>query len=474
MKKVISVGVPALIVIGIIIILGFGWLQSADETDVEDVWKITDMDATESGYAGQETGTLPLDEIHEACQLIMDNSTADFLGHYAIDDSFLSWIYSNYGEDTLYALAEEVQKEEPDVNAWYELTGSSIHVLWLDYNRDLCLRQDELSQVHWKDCASEDEVVLDFTGDINFSEGWGTTTYMDRQAHGIYDCFSIDLLQEMNDADILMINNEFPYSTRGTALAGKAYTFRAEPSRVSLLNVFGTDAVGIANNHMYDYGPDALVDTLATLDNAGIPHTGAGHNISEAEQPVYFVANGRKIAIIAATQIERSYNYTKEATETEPGVLKTLNAARYVAAIQRAKENSDYVIAFVHWGTEGDSQYGADQVNLAKQFVAAGADVIIGGHTHCLQGVQYMDGVPIIYSLGNFWFSSETLDTGIAQVRIQQDGTILFRFIPCLQEGYETSLVTDSTEKQRVLDFMESISTDVSYDADGYVIDMSQ
>lgn len=472
MKKVVSIGGSAVILI--VLAFTFGRIRQADRTATEDVWNTINTDSSEGGTVDQDVAEIPLDEVHDACEIILDHGTAEFFCHYAIDDSFLSWVCSNYGADTLIALAKEAQKEDSDAEAWYKLTGSSIHVLWLEYHKELGLRQDELALVHWKDCASEDEVVLDFTGDINFSEGWGTTEYMDAQRGGIYDCFSIDLLQEMNDADILMVNNEFPYSTRGTALEGKAYTFRANPSRVSLLNVFGTDLVGIANNHMYDYGPDALVDSLNTLDRAGMPHTGAGRNISEAEQPVYFIANGRKITIIAATQIERSYNYTKEATETDPGVLKTLNAAKYVAAIETARENSDYVIAFVHWGTEGTHQYGADQVNLAKQFVAAGADVIIGGHTHCLQGIQYMDGVPIIYSLGNFWFSSETLDTGIAQVRIQKDGTIRFRFIPCLQQGYETSLVTDAAEKQRVLDFMESISTDVSYDADGYVIDMSQ
>ena len=84
-----------------------------------------------------------------------------------------------------------------------------------------------------------------------------------------------------------------------------------------------------------------------------------------------------------------------------------------------------------------------------------------------------MDGVPIIYSLGNFWFSEETLDTGLAQVRIQRDGSIRFRFIPCIQENYQTTMVTDEAEKQRILDFMSRISTKVSYDADGYVTDLS-
>ena len=99
----------------------------------------------------------------------------------------------------------------------------------------------------------------------------------------------------------------------------------------------------------------------------------------------------------------------------------------------------------------------------------SGVDVIIGGHTHCLQGMEYMDGVPIIYSLGNFWFSASTLDTGLSQVIIRDDGTIDFRFLPCIQKNYKTSLVTDESEKRRIFDFMESLSVGITIDDDGYV-----
>ena len=154
------------------------------------------------------------------------------------------------------------------------------------------------------------------------------------------------------------------------------------------------------------------------------------------EKIVYFIANGRKIAIVAATQIERSYSYTKEATKDSPGVLKTLKPDKFTEVIRKAKSNSDIVIAYPHWGTEGNHSYGADQKELAEAFVSAGADVIIGGHTHCLQGIAYIEDVPVLYSLGNFWFNNKTLDTGVAQVRIQKDGSIRLRFLPCIPVSY--------------------------------------
>ncbi len=120
---------------------------------------------------------------------------------------------------------------------------------------------------------------MDFTGDINLSEGWSTTVFMDRQPNGIYDCLSSDLMLELQSADILLINNEFTYSNRGTPLAGKAYTFQAAPSRVEVLQQLGADIVSLANNHVYDYGEEALLDTMDTLEQAQIPYVGAGRNL---------------------------------------------------------------------------------------------------------------------------------------------------------------------------------------------------
>lgn len=445
--------------------------QPEDERDFREIPE-TEASLTKNENA-EPVKKEPIADLEDAYEMVLDNCGRSFIGGHVIDESFMGWIHANYGEDTVLALANHVQEGGQDADLWYELTGNSIHVLWLYYCQDTGLSNDDLDNVYWQETADSDKTVLDFTGDINFSEGWVTTTHMDAQANGIYDCFSRELLEEMNSADIMMINNEFTYSERGEPVEGKDYTFRARPDRVELLDVFGTDIAGVANNHVYDYGPDALLDTLSTLREAEIPYVGAGENLEEASKPVYFVANGKKIAIVAATQIERSLNYTKEATDTTPGVLKTLNAEKYVKVIERARDNSDYVIAFVHWGTEGDDRYGQDQVNLAHQFVAAGADVIIGGHTHCLQGMQYIDGVPVIYSLGNFWFSASALDTGMSQVVIHSDGSIDFCFLPCIQKNLTTSLVTEQAEKERIFRYVESISTGIAIDSEGYVTDLS-
>ncbi|MCR5273363.1 MAG: CapA family protein [Lachnospiraceae bacterium] len=407
--------------------------------------------------------------------LVLNHCNSDLIGGHSIDEGFLYWYISEYGEDALTPITEEVLKDTQDPEVWYQTCGQSIHVLWNKYCECTGIEGYELENVEYKETASGDETVISFTGDINLGENMNTVEYMDLMENGIFDCLSEELVNLMTGSDIMMINNEFPYSTRGEPIPGKAYTFRADPTRVEVLNDLGVDIVSLANNHMCDYGDDAIIDTIDTLDNAGIAHVGAGKNIEEATEPYYYICNGRKISIVAATQIERTYNYTREATETTPGVLKTLNPSKFVEVIKNAKANSDICIVFVHWGTEGVYTYESDQVALAEAFVDAGADVIIGGHTHCLQGISYIEDVPIIYSLGNFWFSSTSTDgvarkeTGVSQVKIKSDGSIDFLFLPCVQQDCKTYLVTDADEKQSIIDWMNAHSGIAHIDSDGLV-----
>ena len=116
-----------------------------------------------------------------------------------------------------------------------------------------------------------------------------------------------------------MVNNEFPYTDRGTPTPGKKFTFRAKPEYASYLTDMGTDVVSLANNHAYDYGEVSLTDSIDTLNRIGMPFVGAGRNLEEAVKPVYFIANDKRIAFISATQIERTDNPdTKEATLDSP------------------------------------------------------------------------------------------------------------------------------------------------------------
>ncbi len=317
-------------------------------------------------------------------------------------------------------------------------------------------------------------VSMLFAGDIAFDDRYANMVSL-RQRGSISDCIDHSLIDRMNAADICMINNEFPYSNRGTPTPNKKFTFRAKPETVEYLKVLGVDIVGLANNHAYDHGEEALLDTFDVLKGAGIPYVGAGHNIDEADDPYYIEVNGVKIGFACATQIERSLPPdTKEATETSPGVLRTLDPEHFLETIREADENADFTVVFVHWGTENEHDMEASQRELAEAYAEAGADLIIGAHPHVLQGFGYAEGVPVMYSLGNFWFNSKTMDNCVveAEVTSDEDGVRLsaLRFVPCLQKGCYTYLLEPgSGEHERVMNFEREHSPDVSIDDEGYI-----
>ena len=318
--------------------------------------------------------------------------------------------------------------------------------------------------------ASDSEITMAFVGDVGFAEGYATINRYRSMGSDINKSIDAPVLEVMQGVDIMMANNEFPYSYRGSPTPNKTYTFRADPKDVHIMKDMGVDIVSLANNHAYDYGPDALIDTVDTLNDAQLPFVGAGKNIEEARRAAYFYVNGYTISYLSATQIERYGNPdTREATEDSPGVMRTLDATKFVQAIEEAAENSDFTVIYVHWGSESTDLVEQSQRDLAKAYVNAGADLIIGDHSHCLQGIDYVDGVPVFYSLGNFWFNSKTLDTCVVKATLGDDCKISkIEFIPCIQTG-SCVKIGDGDNYDRILQYMRGISDYAEIDENGFV-----
>lgn len=342
-------------------------------------------------------------------------------------------------------------------------------------NGDLNEDKEPSNQTGGEEIIEEDinpfDFVLSFAGDINFDENWATMKYYNTAENGIYDCISPELIELMKEADIMCLNNEFTYSTGGTPLKGKAYTFRAHPSRVEILKEMGVDIVSLANNHAYDYGPQSLIDTMATLKEAGISYVGAGHNIDEAMEPAYFEVDGKTIAYVAASRAEKN-KMTPQATMDSPGILRCYDTELFVETIKEAKINADYVIAYVHWGTEYSYELEEVQLSTGREYLDAGADIIIGAHPHILQGIEYYNGKPIVYSLGNYWFNNKDIDTILLNIHFYGDDTeeyIELEIIPAIQSNSRTQIVTEEAEKERIFSLLEDISINIEIDERGIV-----
>ena len=345
---------------------------------------------------------------------------------------------------------------------------------------------DDNEKVYSMEAANPGKVVFRFVGDINFCDDYANMRAFHERGDDITQCVLPAVIEQMQAADVMIANNEFAYSDRGAPTGGKQYTFRAKPERVQLMKALGVDVVSLANNHAYDWGPDALCDTIDLLYSEQIPFAGAGKNLAEAMKPAYLRINGKTFAFVSATQIERTANPdTKEATETEPGVLRTLDPKKFVSVIEEAEKNSDFTIVYVHWGSESTDLVEDSQRDLAKKYVQAGADLIIGDHSHCLQGADYVDGVPVFYSLGNFWFNSKTVDTCILSVTVDtasgNEPTMTvgdaktyadtlpvseIKFIACVQQGCKTRLA-DSADTARILTYLRGISNHACFTDEG-------
>ncbi len=385
--------------------------------------------------------------------LSADTGTPSFM-----DDSFVTWL----GETADGDVYRRFMNKPPDADLsgslfWYELCGMTLNVLKDLYSRTAVLSGN----------SSGAPVIIAITGDVCLADDWENMIVYTKKGGLLSECITGGLLERMNAADLTLVNNEFTFSDRGEPLENKYYTFRSSPSNVSLLIEMGVDIVSLANNHVYDYGAEAFEDTLETLKGAGIEYMGAGRNIAEASSPRYYIINGIKIAFVAATRAEKMI-LTPEAGEYKSGVLRTYKSDRFTAVIAEAKANADYVIAYPHWGTENTIVLEKAQTEQARQYIDAGADAVVGSHTHCLQGIEFYKDRPIMYSLGNFWFNHEDGDTALLEITV--DGSSLsMSLVPCLQAGGVTSSAAGTEEGARILEYIESISPGVNIDEDGKV-----
>ena len=309
--------------------------------------------------------------------------------------------------------------------------------------------------------------TISFIGDVSLADNWYIMPKYDERKKGIYGILSEQTVDIMKKSDIMIANSEFTVSDKGEKMPGKYYTFRASPQRLKIYEEMGVDLVTLANNHVYDFGKTAFYDMIDSLNEYKIPYIGAGKNIEEAKKPYYFIINGYKIAFINATRAEKLI-LTPEATETEGGVFRCYDPTALTNLITETKKTSDYVITLIHWGKEDSHELEEVQKETSKTYIDAGADAIIGSHAHVLQGIEIYKEKPIIYNLGDFIFNNETKDTGIFQIKLNNDGNMEYYFIPAYEQNEYTKIL-EGEEKARVIKQMNSWSINITIDENGKI-----
>ena len=221
------------------------------------------------------------------------------------------------------------------------------------------------------------------------------------------------LAKRLAGAEITVGNFESTLSTAGSPTQG-GDSFAASPRVIAGLRAAGFDLLSLANNHVGDYGDRALRQTLARFAKSEIDTVGAGRDLAQARRPVIMERDGVRVGFVAVDSIGESPAATRAKAGTNrlnmpprTGPLDRAALRRITSDIRALDKQVDVVIVLTHWGTQYTHRPESSQRLAAQAFAEAGADLVIGGHPHWVQGWEMAGSAVVVHSLGNFVFDMD-------------------------------------------------------------------
>ena len=207
--------------------------------------------------------------------------------------------------------------------------------------------------------------------------------------------------------DARVINLETAVTRSASFAPGKPIHYRMSPGNLPAVTVAHPDACALANNHVLDFGPAGLLETLDVLASAGVRAVGAGGDLAQARQPVAVpVPGGGRAVIFACGAACSGIPPGWAATATRPGVdllpsLSGAAAADLIARVQAVKQPGDVVVVSLHWGSNWGHDAGHDQIRFAHRLIDGGADLIHGHSSHHPRPVEVYRGRLVLYGCGD-------------------------------------------------------------------------
>jgi poly-gamma-glutamate synthesis protein (capsule biosynthesis protein) len=303
-----------------------------------------------------------------------------------------------------------------------------LFIFLFSFTNEKSLLFEKTSAFHRANFSRESELL--FVGDVMF--GRKIASLIEERGMG----YPFELIKDrLNESDMVIANLEGPISARGKN-QGSIYSFRFKPEIVSILKEANIGAVSLANNHIWDWGSDALSDTLLHLENAGIKFAGAGLDYQSANEPTKFRLGKNDFAMFSFTNL---YPSGLEASSDPFGELPSAGSGQTGAsrmgvsdfdavAVENQikalkKDGVDIVIASFHWGSEYETRSSIAEQLIARKLIDIGADLVVGHHPHVVQEIEEYKNMYIAYSLGNFMFdqnfSKDTSNGLMLSVRIK-------------------------------------------------------
>lgn len=274
----------------------------------------------------------------------------------------------------------------------------------------------------------------------------------------------------LKDGDLVLVNLETAVGT-SRELIQKSYAFQTHPERFSLFEPIKDKVVfSLANNH----GMDApLKETLKHMKELEYYFVGIGNNMDEAFMPYIKTINGISIAFIGASRVIPIPEWS--ATKNRPGMATAYAHEPLIAAVEKYRDQVDYVVTYIHWGEERADEPNKAQLSLEKALIDAGADIIVGSHPHVLQEISWNSEKQLTaYSLGNFVFTTanNTLsnDTLALEIHISKEKIEHVKLWPGRINLGIVEFLGEKTDKDKIYNRLRNISKNIRIDEHGIVI----
>lgn len=254
----------------------------------------------------------------------------------------------------------------------------------------------------------------------------------------------------VTDADVKLMEWETPLGDTLSPIAKSGPNLLCPPEAIAVMHALEIDVALLANNHIGDHGDATVLTTIDHLEKAGIQTVGAGANLAEATRPLNLTVNGLRLTVLNIAEHEFG-----TAKIDAPGSAP-FNPLATIGAIRTAVDQSDLVIVITHGGHESNPMPSPRMIETLRAFVDAGAHAVINCHTHCPQGIELWRGVPIIHSVGNFFFPWSKSDAStfsfwwmgyVPKLSFDQRGVFALEVMPFRYDNTRMYALPDAEKK---------------------------
>lgn len=319
-------------------------------------------------------------------------------------------------------------------------------------------------------------ITLLFTGDNLLGGGMARIIEARGEAYPYQNVAELLKSADISFGNLESPITDFPLSTPGKSLASirarRNFIFRASPSYSGrILHNAGFDIVSLANNHTMDYRAEGLLETLEELEKHQIAYVGGGRNLAEATRAKILEVNGIVVGFLAYSMVVPPYFQAQVNMPGINGIARRFSKAMDEQITSLGKK-VDVVIVSLHWGKEGTYYPANYQQSIAHRMIESGADIVVGHHTHTLQGIEFYKGGLIAYSLGNFLFASRSarLASAILEVQVSNRKIETVRILPIWVKNGIPEPSQDESLRKKIISVNNLFGTKLEQSENGYIV----